>query len=349
MNPIHDFYDDYSEGAHPRVLQLLADTNLNQELGYGNDRISARAADLIRAATGQPQAAVHFASGGTQTNLICLASMLKPFESVIAAASGHILGHEAGAIEATGHRAHAVDTPDGKLTPALLAPVLEANTDEHSVRPRAVYVSQLTELGGVYKAAELEALSAACRARGLYVYLDGARLAAALTCASADLSLPDIARLADMFYFGGTKNGALLGEAIVVVNPALQEDFRYHLKQRGALLAKGRVVGAQFAALFEDDLYLDLARHANAMAARLRDGMRALGFRFLFPPESNLVFPVFPDAVVAALRPQFGFHRWNSPSPGETAVRLVTSWATPVEKVDALLAALARLVGSAAR
>ena len=341
--PTYRFYDDYAEGAHPRVLEVLAHSNLQQEPGYGHDGLTARAIDLLRSAIGNATAAVHLVSGGTQTNLIALASMLRPFESVIAAESAHIAVHETGAIEATGHKVHALPSRDGKLHADDVRECVAQHRDEHMVRPRVAFVSQPTELGTLYSARELDELARACRELGLYLYLDGARLPAALASPACDLPLQRLATLVDAFYLGGTKNGALLGEALVLCNPALHDDFRFHLKQRGALLAKGRVLGAQFAALLEGDLYLQLARHANAMAARLAQGLREAGIAFLGEPVTNQVFPILPDAMIAALRGEFGFHVWSRIDAGHSAIRLVTSWATPEWAVDALLAALTRL------
>ena len=341
--PTYRFYDDYSEGAHPRVLELLAATNLQQEPGYGHDALSARAAALLRTAIADDACDVHLLSGGTQTNLIVLAAMLRPFESVIAAESAHIAVHETGAIEATGHKVHALPARDGKLDADAIRACVAQHRDEHMVRPRVVFVSQPTELGTLYAASELEAIAAACRELGLFLYLDGARLPAALVSPASDLSLSRLASLVDAFYLGGTKNGALLGEALVIRHPAIKADFRFHLKQRGALLAKGRVLGAQFAALLEDDLYLSLARHAHATAARLASGLRAAGVAVLGEPVTNQVFPILPDRVIDGLREEFGFHVWSRVDADHSAIRLVTSWATPEWAVDALLEALARL------
>jgi len=339
----HRFFDDYSEGAHPRVLEVLSDSNFQQEAGYGHDSLTARAVALLRNAVGNEEAAVHLLSGGTQTNLIALASMLRPFESVIAAESAHIAVHETGAIEATGHKVHALPSREGKLGAEQVRALVAQHRDEHMVRPRVVFVSQPTELGTLYTEREMADLAYACRELGLYLYLDGARLPAALASPACDLPLRRLGELVDVFYLGGTKNGALLGEALVILHPALQADFRFHLKQHGALLAKGRVLGAQFAALLEDDLYLQLARHANAMAARLAQGVRAAGVEFLGEPVTNQVFPILPDRVIAALREQFGFHIWSRVDAERSAIRLVTSWATPPGAVDGLLDALGRI------
>jgi threonine aldolase len=339
----YSFLNDYSEGAHPRVLERLVATNLQQETGYGMDSLSLRAADLLRRATGNPDAAVHLIPGGTQANLIALASMLRPYESIIAADTAHILVHETGAIEATGHKINAVDAHDGKLAPAQVREVVARHADEHMVVPRAVYISQATESGTLYSKAELTALSATCRELGLYLYLDGARIAHALASHAADITLPELSALVDMLYFGGTKNGALLGEALVVNAPGLQDHFRHHLKQRGALLAKGRVLGAQFVALLEDDFYLDLARHANAMAKALGDGLRAAGVRFLADPVTNLVFPILTSTQIEALRPHYDFHVWAAIDRRHAAIRLAASWATPADAVSSFLDDFRRL------
>ena len=335
--PKYRFYNDYSEGAHPRILELMTQTNLNQEEGYGNDSLSQQAERLLKSAIGNPQAAVHFVSGGTQANLVVLASILKPYESAIAAVTGHIFVHEAGAIETTGHKINVVNTPDGKLTPDLVRQVVAQHTDEHMVKPRAVYISNSTELGTVYTRAELESLARICHEKNLVLFLDGARLGAALVSAAADLTLPELAKLVDVFYIGGTKNGALLGEAIVINQPALQADFRYHIKQRGGLLAKGSLLGAQFVGLFSDDLYFELARHANATAQTLAGGLKALGHSFLADPVSNLIFPILPNALIRFLEDRYDFHVWCPMAEDRSAIRLVTSWATPPAKVNEFL------------
>ncbi len=334
----HRFFDDYSEGAHPRVLEVLAAGNFEQEPGYGDDALSARAVQLVRQATGNPDAAVHFVSGGTQANLIALASMLKPYESVIAASTAHIHVHETGAVEATGHKINLVAAHDGKLSPDQVRAVVAEHRDEHMVVPRVVFVAQATESGTLYSKSELSTLSQTCRELGLHLYLDGARLGPALVSGSCDLSLPELSSLVDMFYLGGTKNGALLGEAIVINTPQLQDHFRHHLKQRGALLAKGRILGAQFVALLEDGLYFELARHANAMSTRLAEGLRSQGVVFLSEPVANQIFPVLPDTHIERLRDDYGFHVWSRYDEAHSTIRLVTSWATRAEDVDRFLA-----------
>lgn len=342
---MYSFRNDYSEGAHPRILAALAASNMEQTPGYGLDGYCEAAAALIRARTEQPEADVHFLVGGTQTNLTALSAFLRPFEAAVSAHTGHILVHETGAVEAAGHKAVSVPSPDGKLTPALLRPVLEAHSTEHMVRPRLVYISDTTEVGTVYTRAELEALSAFCRERGLYLYLDGARLGSALTVPGGDMTLPDVARLTDAFYIGGTKNGALFGEALVIRNPALKPDFRYFMKQRGGMLAKGRLLGIQFEALLRDDLYFELARHANRLANRLQTGILALGYSLLLPSPSNQIFPILPDETVRRLEENYAFEVQNKPDGTHTCVRLVTSWATPESAVEEFLSRLAALSG----
>ncbi len=341
----YSFYNDYSEGAHPKILQALVAGNDDQHVGYGLDEVSALAAAHIRRQFSCPSADIHFVSAGTQANLVTLQSMLRPYEAVVCVDSGHIAVHEAGSVEATGHKVITVPNMNGKLLPERLAAVCDEHTDEHMVAPKVAYISQSTEMGTVYSKEEIEALSAVCKARGLYLYIDGARLASALVATEGGLAMPDIARLADAFYIGGTKNGALCGEAIVLVHPDLQKNFRFHLKQRGALLAKGRTVGVQFEAFFQDDTYLEIARHANAMSRKLADGIRALGYPFLSESVTNIQLPIFPNAVVEALKRSYGFHPWAAVDEAQTCIRLVTSWATREEMVEAFLAELERVGG----
>lgn len=340
---MYSFRNDYSEGAHPRVLAALTDTNLEQTVGYGLDPCCEEARSLIRRLCAAPHADVHFLVGGTQANLVTIASLLQPYEAVIAAHTGHVNVHETGAIEATGHKVCTALSPDGKLTPALVESVLRVHSTEHMVSPRLVYISDTTEIGTVYTKAELEALRACCDAHGLLLFLDGARLGSALASPANDLTLPDLAELTDAFYIGGTKNGALFGEALVMTAP--NNHFRWHMKQRGAMLAKGRLLGLQFQALLEDGLYLDLARHANDLAFRLRDGMTALGVPFPVPSPSNQQFPVLPNPVVDRLRALgYEFEMERVMDDTHTMVRFVTSWATPETAVDTLLKDLADIL-----
>ena len=334
------FRNDYSFGAHPKVLAALAETNLEGNAGYGDDPYCGRAQDLIRDLCQCPQAKVEFLIGGTQTNFTAIAAFLRPWEGVIAAESSHINGHESGAVEATGHKILPLPTgPDGKLTPEQLLPLLERHKDVHLVKPRLVEIADATESGMVYTKAELTALSRLCRDNGLLLFLDGARLGSALASPASDLTLPDLARLTDAFTIGGTKNGALLGEALILPRP--HDHFRWYMKQRGAVLAKGRLLGLQFQALLTDGLYFDLARHANTLAIRLRDGMAALGIPFPVSSPSNQQFPVLGNEVVAALEERgYEFETDHPVDEKRTCVRFVTSWATPESAVEELLADL---------
>ncbi len=336
----YSFYNDYSEGAHPSILELLSKTNLQQEPGYGKDDYSHQAQELIKNELGNQNVDIHFLSGGTQTNLIALASMLKPYESVIAAESGHIAVHEAGAIEATGHKINTVATPDGKLTVEAIQGVVSHHTDEHMVKPRVVFISNSTELGTIYNKPELQKISEYCRKHQLYLYLDGARLGSGIMSKESDLTLKDITALVDMFYIGGTKNGALLGEALVIVNDNLKENFRYHLKQRGALLAKGRILAIQFLGLFTNGLYFELAKHANEMGEQLTDGLQKLGYSFLLPSTTNQIFPILPNDLIKKLQQDYGFYVWQKIDDENSAIRLVTSWATDNDGIEGFLKAL---------
>ena len=325
----HSFRNDYGEGAHPAILKALMETNTLQQDGYGEDEYCLEAADLIRARLGRENAAIHFLIGGTQTNLITISASLRPHEAAIAADTGHILVHETGAIEATGHKIIAMPSAEGKLSAPAIQAAVDAHTDEHMVKPVLVYLSQSTEIGSIYRKQELEEIRAVCDRNGLLLYVDGARLGAALTAENNDISLADMAGLTDAFYIGGTKNGALLGEALVLNNPVLAQDFRFHMKQKGALLAKGRIIGLQFRELFRDSLYFDLARHANRMAARLREGIAAAGFTFLTDSPTNQIFPILPDTLIQQLQEQYGFYIWARQTKTTSSIRLVTSWATP--------------------
>ena len=333
------FFNDYSEMAHPKVLEALSAVGETQFEGYGLDEFSARAGDIIKVKIKKPSADVHFAGGGTHSNLIVISSALRPYEAVIAPESGHVSTHETGAIEATGHKICAVKGKLGKLSCEDIQGVIAAHTDEHMVKPRLVYISQSTEHGTVYKKAELTAVSECCRKHGLYLFIDGARLGAALNSSVCDMTYQDIAELADAFTIGGTKNGALFGEAIVICNDKLKTHFRFHLKQKGALLAKGAAMGVQYAALLSGGLYDELASHSNTMASKLGEGIKKLGYDFLYPAETNQIFPLFPADIAAKMHKLYGFHDWES-SGGMTAVRIVTSWATPENKVDDFIADL---------
>jgi threonine aldolase len=322
------FFDDYSEGAHPRILEALGRTNFQQDRGYGKDSFTQEAIRLIREKIKKPEAAIHFVSTGTQANLISIASMLMPYESVIATHEGHIAVHETGAIEATGHKVNVVPSVAGKITPEAIEAVIAEHIDEHMVQPRVVYISQATEVGTIYCKKELQALYQTCQAKGLYLFIDGARIGSAVVSKEADLDLEDIANYCDFFYIGGTKNGALLGEALVIIHPDLQQHFRYYMKQRGALMAKTRVITIAFLELFKDDLYFENARHA----------IEASGYGLLQPFSTNQIFPILPSKVIQALEEKYGFYHWlSNTAPEHSAIRLVTSWATQEEAVDSFL------------
>jgi len=340
---IHSFKNDYSEMVYPNILNALSAVGNRQFEGYGLDEYSATATLLIQKKLKAPYSDIHYISGGTHANLVLISAALRPHEAVIAVESGHIFQHEAGAIEATGHKICVRNGHNGKLTVADIESVLnEHNGDEHMVKPRLVYLSLSTECGTVYTRAELGAIAHCCRKNSLYLYIDGARLANAVNSPACDMKYSDIASLVDAFFLGGTKNGALFGEAIVICNEELQKDFRYLLKQRGGMLAKTAAIGVQFKEFFTGDLYDKLAKHANAMAKKMAKGMADLGYEFLFPVETNLIIPILPNEVVEKLRESYAFYDWQK-YDDKTAVRLLTSWATPESVVDRFLADLAAL------
>ena len=338
------FDSDYLEGCLPEILQRLGETNLEQSVGYGEDAHCTAAREKIRAAVGRPDADVHFLVGGTQTNVTVISSLLKPYQGVVCAESGHINVHETGAVEHSGHKVMALPATAGKITAAQVEEAFASHRDdanhEHMVQPGMVYLSFPTEMGTLYSKAELTAISAVCRRWQRPLFVDGARLGYGLASPLCDLTLPELAALVDVFYIGGTKQGALFGEAVVFCNPALAHEFRYHIKQNGGMLAKGRLLGIQFETLFTDGLYLKAARHAIDEAFRLRDGLRAKGYRFLCDSPTNQQFPILEDAQIEALRAEFGFEFWQRIDATHSAVRFCTSWATRPEAVDALLAAL---------
>ena len=334
----YSFLDDYSEGCHPRILEALTQSNMLQQTAYGDDNYSAQARTLINKQLGAQDTPVYFVASGTLANLICIAASLRPHEAVIAASTGHIVLRETGAIEATGHKIITVTSNDGKLTPKDIETVLASNAHApHMAKPRMVYISNATETGTVYSKAELEGLSRLCKENDLLLLLDGARLGVALTAAINDLTLKDIAELTDIFWIGGTKAGALLGEAIVIPNKQLAKDFAFHIKQRGGLLAKGRLLGIQFAELFMDGLYFELAQHANSMAQKLSAVVTDSGYSLASPTESNQVFAILPDVAIERLKETCDFYVWEKTDEQHAVIRLVTSWATNEKQVDALI------------
>lgn len=348
MNELHEtkmlyFMNDYSEGAHEKVLNALVKTNMEQHVGYGVDEVTSEAAGLIQKRIGNPNADVHFLVSGTQTNTIAIAHFLRPFEAVIATELGHIAVHETGAIEATGHKIIEMPTTDGLLTVEMIEATMLKHADEHWVLPKMVYISNATETGTIYTKAALEDLRKACDKYGLYLYMDGARLANALTCEDNDLTIEEIASLTDAFTIGGTKNGILFGEALVVTNDRLKEHMRFSIKQRGALLAKGRLLGVQFKALFEDDLYFEMAKHTNRMAGILKNGILDLGYELITMPSTNLIFTKLPNVVHEKLSKLCYYEAEHPYDENHMEARFVTSWATPEADVMGLLQLLKEL------
>ena len=343
------FFNDYSEGAHERILDALIRTNRLQSPGYGEDEYCEEAKSLIRRHFHKPETAIHFLVGGTQTNTTVIASVLKPYQGVVAADSGHIAVHESGAVEATGHKVLTLPHTDGKISAEQVERLIRAHYDsesfEHQVQPGMVYISHPTEYGTIYSKAELEALHKVCARYHIPLFVDGARLGAALVCEGNDVSLSDLEDLADIFYIGGTKMGAMFGEAVVITNPAYQDCFRYMIKQKGGMLAKGRLLGIQFAELFRDDLYFDLARHAVRLAQKMEKGIAELGYPFMLESPTNQIFPIFPDELIHQLEEKYAcsYWDWGRPDPQHSITRIVTSWATEEKNVDAFLADLKKL------
>ena len=340
---MYSFKNDYSEGAHPRILETLLRTNLEQSEGYGKDTYCEQAEKLIKDKLNNQEVDVHFISGGTQTNLIAISSFLRPYEAVISANTGHIYVNEAGSIEATGHKVIPIDVEDGKLRKEDILLVLTKYSNEHVVKPKLVYISNSTEIGTIYTKSELENLSQVCNENNLILFMDGARLGSAITCRENDLTLEDISKLTDIFYIGGTKNGALLGEALVICNKNLQDDFRYNLKQKGAMLAKGRLLGIQFIELFKDDLFFEIGKHENDMADILREGINNLGYDFFVNSPSNQIFPILNNSVLNELEKYYGFSIWEKIDENRSAIRLVTSFATKKEVCEEFIKVLARI------
>lgn len=331
------FKNDYSEGALPEIMETLVKTNLEQSVGYGMDEYCGEAAAKIKNRIKQPNAQVHFLVGGTQANQTCISAFLRSHEAVIGVKTAHINVHETGAIEATGHKVVAVNGKDGKITPEEIKEAVAYHCDEHMVKPKMVYISNSTEIGTIYTKKELEEISACCRKLKLYLYLDGARLGSALTAEGNDLTMEDIAALTDAFYIGGTKNGALFGEAVVLVNQELQSEFRYVIKQHGGMLAKGRLLGIQFDRLFTNDLFFKAGAHANRMAMKLKKGLTECGISFLADSVTNQQFPIFTKEEIEVLEREFLFEYNDKVEENKYAIRFCTSWATREEDVERLI------------
>lgn len=337
---MYHFESDYLEGCAPQILEALRESNLEQTPGYGEDVHCARAADRIRFVFDCPDAEVHFLVGGTQANATVIASLLRPYQGVLCAESAHINVHETGAVEHSGHKVLALPAPDGKISAAQVREALEAHqrdfSREHMVQPGMVYISFPTELGTIYTRQELEDLHAVCTEWEIPLFLDGARLGYGLEASGGNVLPRDIARLSDVFYVGGTKQGALFGEAVVFSNPALADDFRYCIKQNGGMLAKGRLLGIQFEVLMNEGLYFKLARRADRLADRIRAAFRGKGVPFLVENTTNQIFPVLEIDAIDRLSVEFGVERWQTVGETRAAVRFCTSWATTEGAVAAL-------------
>lgn len=335
------FESDYLEGAHPHILELLNRTNFEQTPGYGTDIYCQKASSLIKEKCNSPESDIHFLVGGTQTNKTVISSILRPYQGVLCADTGHINVHETGAIENSGHKVMTIASDDGKITAQDIQNAYDSHFNDetavHMVQPGMVYISHPTENGTLYTKSELEAISITCRKCRLPLFLDGARLGYGLTAEGADVTLEDIARLCDVFYIGGTKAGALFGEAVVITNPELKNDFRYFIKQNGGMLAKGRLLGLQFIALFENDLYFEITEHANKLALKIRNAFLEKRCSFRYNSVTNQQFPILPDEYFNKLKTKYSFSFWEKIDEAHTAVRFCTSWATKSEDVDKLL------------
>ncbi len=336
---MHRYNSDYMEGAHPEILKILTETNMQQTVGYGEDEYCQRAKALIKNECKRQDADVYFLSGGTQTNLTFIASALKSYQGVISAKSGHINVHETGAIEATGHKVIAVDSSNGKISSSQIKAIYEEDKNnpdrEHTVQPKMVYISQSTETGSIYKLAEIKQISDVCRECGYYLYLDGARLGYAVMSVDNDVLISDIASLCDAFYIGGTKVGALFGEALVISNDELKADFKYYIKQRGAMFAKGRLLGLQFIALFTDGLYYKISKNAVNQAMKIKEAFKEKNIRLLEEAKSNQLFVLFTDEQAKIFMSCASF--WEKYSASQTVMRFCTSWATSDEDTDELI------------
>lgn len=327
-------------------MEALARTNLEHTDGYGLDEHCRHAAEIIKSMTGMDRCQVYMMVGGTPCNVTTIAASLRPYESVVALRTGHVYFHETGAVEATGHRIVTVDGVNGKITPDLIDKAWEEYEDEHTPLPKMVYISQPTECGSIYSKAEMTAVRKKCLEKNMLLYVDGARLASALTAEDNDLSIRELARLCDAFYIGATKNGALFGEALVICSDEINDHFRYMMKRQCSMLAKGRLIGVQFEALLEggeDSIYFEMAAHANKMSKIIRDELSALGIEFYGVSQTNQVFPILPAPIVAELEKEFFFYKWAPEKDGMVPIRLVTAWGTEKKDVDALVQAIKRL------
>ena len=342
------FECDYSEGAHPQIMERMMETNFCQTPGYGVDEYCERAREYIKKECGREDIDVHFLVGGTQTNTTVIASALRPYQGVIAADTGHVAVHETGAIESTGHKVIALQGKDAKISAAQVDDYIKAHwadkDHEHIVQPGMCYISYPTESGTLYTKEELKALWETCQEHGIYLFIDGARLGYGLMSPACDMTMADISSMCDVFYIGGTKVGALFGEAVVVSNDALKRDFRYMIKQRGGMLAKGRLLGIQFETLFKDGLYYEIAKHAVDMAMKIREAFASKGITFMENSLTNQQFPILDERQEALLNEKYASCLWAKMEDGRKAIRFCTSWATKEEAVDALVADIKALL-----
>ncbi len=338
---------DYLEGAHPLIMKKLCETNMEQTIGYGCDPHCERAINLIKSACKAPESDVHFLVGGTQTNATVISAVLRTHQAVISASTGHINVHESGAVEATGHKVIALPSPDGKLTAKAVEECFTSHWNdpchEHMVQPGMVYISQPTECGTAYTKSELEELYTVCKKCEIPLYIDGARLGYALAAKECDMTLCDVAANCDAFYIGGTKVGALFGEALVINNSKIKKDFRYIIKQKGGLLAKGRLLGIQFETLFEDNLYFQISTHAINAAEKIKDIFVEHGCDFLSDSDTNQQFPILKNEEIKKLQKDFSFEIWCNVSENVSAVRFCSSWATTDENIEKLKTAVKSL------
>ncbi|MFC6267493.1 threonine aldolase family protein [Frigoriflavimonas asaccharolytica] len=333
----YSFKNDYSEGCHPNILKALLETNEHQQNGYGLDDYSIEAQNLIKKNIKNYDAKVYFVSGGTQANIIVISAFLRPHECVISADLGHILNNETAAIEATGHKIISIPTEDGKINPKQIQDIIDTHQNKpHQVKPKLVYISNSTEIGTTYSKNELQILSDFCMENELYLFMDGARLGNAIMAENTDLSLEDIAKYTDAFYLGGTKNGALLGEAIIINNKNLQPEFDFHIKQKGALLAKGRLLGIQFLELMKDNLYFQLAKKANNHAMKIKEAFANKGIFFYTENFTNQLFPILNLAQIESLAENFDFYVWKKIDEQNSVIRIITSWQTQDIAVEQL-------------
>ena len=334
------FQSDYLEGAHPSILKRLVETNDVQRVGYGLDEYSESAKKKIRMAIRDESADIHFISGGTLTNLLVISSALRQYQGVIAPKTGHINVHETGAVEGTGHKVIALEEEDGKINAQQVEEVMEKHladpSMEHTVQPKMVYISFPTETGTLYSKKELEDLRSVTQKYGLYLFMDGARLGYGLGAENNDLTISDITKLTDVYYIGGTKCGALLGETVVITNDELKKDFRYNIKNRGAMMAKGSLIGIQFDVLFSDDLYFKITKDAVHKASRIQKAFEDKGIRMFGSSKTNQIFPILSDEEIAKLEKKYIFEEWGK-LEGKTIVRFCTSWDTKEENVEMLL------------